>query len=236
MLLASFTVSAAGLLLLQAGAPYTPRIEPASEEAAHAIQGFALAKGLRVEVFAAEPRLANPVSFALDHDGTVFVAETFRHHQGVTDIRDHMDWLDDDLAAKTVEDRRAMMRKHEGANFDPGYGRAFEQVRRLVDRDGDSAADEDTVFATGFADHAAGIGAGLLSYRGDVYYTCIPDLWKLCDADGDGKAELQTKLSSGYGVHVALLGHDCTASSSGPTGGSTSPAAIAVSTSRQRRA
>src|SRR5262245_43766082 len=195
-------------LLVQAQGPYVPRIEPASEEAAQAIQGFALAKAIEVSLFAAEPRLADPVSLALDHAGTVFVAETFRHHQGVTDIRDHMDWLDDDLASKTVEDRRAMIRKHEGANYDPGYGRAFEQVRRIVDRDGDGVADEDTVFATGFADPVAGIGAGLLSYRGDVYYACIPDLWKLRDDDGDGKAEKQVKLSSGYGVHVALLGHD----------------------------
>jgi len=193
---------------VQEAAPYAPRIEAASEEAAQAIQGFTLAQGIRVELFAAEPRLANPVSFSVDHGGTVFVAETFRHHQGVTDIRDHMGWLDDDLASKTVEDRRAMIKKHEGSNYDPGYGRAFEQVRRIVDRDGDDLADEDTVFATGFADHAAGIGAGLLSYQGDVYYACIPDLLKLRDEDGDGKAELRTTLSSGYGVHVALLGHD----------------------------
>ncbi len=204
----SAACAAFALLLCRTQESYVPRIEPASDEATQAIQGFAPAKGIEVELFAAEPRLANPVSFCVDHGGTVYVAETFRHHQGVTDIRSHMDWLDDDLAAKTVEDRRAMFRKFEGANYDPGYGRAFEQVRRIVDRDGDDLADEDTVFATGFADHAAGIGAGVLSYEGSVYYTCIPDLWKLRDADGDGRAEEQQKLSSGYGVHVALLGHD----------------------------
>jgi len=188
--------------------PYVPRIEAASDEGAQALAKFAPAKGIELSLFAAEPRLANPVAFYVDAGGAVYVAETFRHHQGVTDIRSHMDWLDDDLASQTVEDRRTMFKKFEGANYDPGYGRAFDQVRRIVDRDGDGVADEDTVFATGFDDHAAGIGAGVLSYKGDVYYTCIPDLWKLRDADGDGKAEKQTKLSSGYGVHVALLGHD----------------------------
>jgi quinoprotein glucose dehydrogenase len=188
--------------------PYVPRIEATSEEARQALQKFRIAPRHALELFAAEPRLANPVAFHVGFDGVVYVAETFRHHQGVTDIRERMSWLDDDLAAKTVEDRRAMMRKHEGANYDPGYGRAFEQVRRIVDRDGDFSADEDTVFASGFDDHAAGIGAGVLSYGGDVYYTCIPDLWKLSDRDGDGKAEEQRRLSSGYGVHVALLGHD----------------------------
>lgn len=196
------------LSLLQELPPYVAHIEPASGEAAQALQRFTRAAGVAVTLFAAEPRLANPVAFHVDPGGVVYVAETFRHHQGVTDIREHMDWLDDDLAAKTVADRRAMFQKFEGANYDSGYGRAFEQVRRIVDRDGDFVADEDTVFATGFADHAAGIGAGVLAYEGEVYYACIPDLWKLRDSGGDGVAEHQTKLSSGYGVHVALLGHD----------------------------
>ncbi|HEX6884192.1 MAG TPA: PQQ-dependent sugar dehydrogenase, partial [Planctomycetota bacterium] len=195
-------------LLQESPPPYVPRIEAASAEAEQAMAAFARAPGIELALFAAEPRLANPVALYVDHDGSAYVAETFRHHQGVTDIREHMDWLDDDLAARTVEDRRAMFRKWEGANYDPGYGRAFEQVRRIVDADGDLVADADTVFATGFADHAAGIGAGVLSYRGDVFYTCIPDLWRLRDRDGDGMAEVRDRLSSGYGVHVALLGHD----------------------------
>lgn len=194
--------------LAQESAPYVPRIEAASEEALQALGRFAPAAGIEVGLFAAEPRLANPVAFHVDPGGVVYVAETFRHHQGVTDIREHMDWLDDDLAAKTVADRVAMFRRFEGANFGPGYGRAFEQVRRIVDRDGDLVADEDTVFATGFADPAAGIGAGVLAHDGAVYYACIPDLWRLRDADQDGVAEERLRLSSGYGVHVALLGHD----------------------------
>ena len=124
-------------LLPQEGAPavpYVPRIEAASEEARQALQKFRVAPGHALELFAAEPRLANPVAFHVGFDGVAYVAETFRHHQGVTDIRERMHWLDDDLAAKTVEERRAMMRKHEGANYDPGYGRAFDQVRRIVDR------------------------------------------------------------------------------------------------------
>jgi len=188
--------------------PYVPRIEPASEEAAQALGRFTTAPGVELRLFAAEPRLANPVAFHIDFDGTVYVAETFRHHQGVTDIREHMDWLDDDLAARTVADRLAMFRKFEGEHYDPGYGRAFDQVRRIVDRDGDLVADEDTVFASDFSDHAAGIGAGVLADHGTVYYTCIPDLWRLRDPDGDGVAEERTRLSTGYGVHVALLGHD----------------------------
>src|SRR5688572_30903119 len=103
------TLHAACLLApVQDSAPYIPRIEGASEEAAQALGAFVPAPGIELALFAAEPRLANPVALYVDASGAVYVAETFRHHQGVTDIRSHMDWLDDDLAARTVEDRRAM--------------------------------------------------------------------------------------------------------------------------------
>ena len=44
-------------------------------------------KGLKVEVWAAEPLLANPVAFTFDEKGRCFVVETFRHTQGVPDTR-----------------------------------------------------------------------------------------------------------------------------------------------------
>jgi quinoprotein glucose dehydrogenase len=200
---------AASVLFASSGQePSGPRVEPASAEAVQAIEGFAPAQGIRVVLFAAEPRLANPVAFHVDHGGDVYVAEAFRILSGVTDIRRHMDWLDDDLAARTVAERVAYTRKHVGERFAEEYCTASERVRKLRDLDGDFIADEDTVFAEDFRDAAAGIGAGVLSYRGDVFYTCIPDLWRLRDRDGDGLAEERAALSSGYGVHVALYGHD----------------------------
>ena len=98
------------------------------------------------------------------------------------------------------------------------YGVEHERVRLIEDRDGDGKADHASVFADGFKDAADGIGAGLLARKGDVYYTCIPDLWRLRDTDGDGKAEVKESLSAGYGVHVALLGHDLHGLKLGPDG------------------
>ena len=59
--------------------PYAPKIAPASDEAKRAIRSFRVPAGLAVELFAAEPLLANPVAFCLDEKGVVYVAETFRH-------------------------------------------------------------------------------------------------------------------------------------------------------------
>ncbi len=62
--------------------PYAPRIATASEEAKRAIRSFRVPKGLEVELFAAEPLLANPVAFCVDEKGVFYVAETFRLQRG----------------------------------------------------------------------------------------------------------------------------------------------------------
>ena len=189
----------------------------ASDEGLKAIRSFRVPSGMKVELFAAEPLLANPVAFCLDQNGVAYVAETFRHSDGVTDTRNHMDWLDDDLASRSVADRVAMYKKYLGSKFE-SFHVQHERVRRVVDRDGDGRADSSTVFADGFNDPAAGIGAGVLARKGDVWYTCIPGLWKLRDTKGDGRADSRKLLHNGYGVHVGFLGHDLHGLRFGPDG------------------
>lgn len=196
---------------------YKPQVNEASDEPLEALAGFQIPEGFAMSLWAAEPLLANPVAFCLDAAGRCFVAETFRVHAGVTDMREHMDWLHDELAAQTVEDRVAFMRKHEGERFEE-YSAEHERVRLIVDSDGDGAGDTATVFADGFATPASGIAAGLLARGKDLYYTCIPDLWRLTDADGDGVAEERESFHTGYGVKIALLGHDMHGLRVGPDG------------------
>jgi quinoprotein glucose dehydrogenase len=196
---------------------YSPRIAPESDEAKRALRAFRVPPGLNVEVFAAEPLLANPVAFCIDEKGVFYVAETFRHGAGVTDTREHMNWLDADLACRTVADRVAMYQKYLGKQF-AEFDQQHERVRRIVDRDQDGRADHATVFADGFNDPAAGIGAGVLARRDTLWYACIPWLWKLRDRNGDGRAEERTLLHEGYGVHVGFLGHDLHGLKFGPDG------------------
>src|SRR3954466_600865 len=74
-----------------------PAISADAEVAAKAIH---LPKGFSITAVASEPHLANPVAFCFGPKGRIFVAETYRVHAGVEDNRLHMDWLDDDLAAR----------------------------------------------------------------------------------------------------------------------------------------
>src|SRR5438552_621094 len=129
--------------------PYDPKIFGPSTEPSIAIRRIRVPKGLRVSLFAAEPMLANPVCFCVDEKNRFYVAETFRLHDGVTDVRGHMDWLDDDLASRTVEDRVALMKKRLGKQVGK-WSVEHERIRLLEDTAGRGKADRSTVFADGF--------------------------------------------------------------------------------------
>src|ERR1051325_6461667 len=95
-----------------------PFIAPASDEGELAIKKFQVAPGLKVDLWAAEPMFANPVAFNFDEKGRAYVCETFRLGAGVDDIRQIMDWLDEELPCRTVDDRLAEMKRHLGQRFE----------------------------------------------------------------------------------------------------------------------
>lgn len=197
---------------------YRPEIKGPTSEGREAMAGFVLPEGFSASLFASEPLLANPVCFAIGPDMAFYVAETFRLHAGVTDMRSRMSWLDDELACRTVEDRVEMMRKHEGEAFERKYAQEHERLRLIRDKNGDGIADTSTVFADGFSHPAMGIAAGILPVKGDIYYACIPDMWVLRDQDGDDRADQRQSQHTGWGVHIALLGHDMHGIQRGPDG------------------
>ncbi len=196
---------------------YAPHIQGPSKEAETALSSFRLPQGVKGRVWAAEPMLANPVSFCFDERGRCYVAETFRLGHGVTDDRDHPEWLDDDLASRAVGDRVALLHKHLGVGFHE-YEIDHDRVRLIEDTKGAGKADHATVFADSFHDAETGIGAGVLAHKGGVYYTCIPDLWLLKDTKGKGKADVRQSLAHGFGVHVSFFGHDLHGLRMGPDG------------------
>src|SRR5437868_9921810 len=102
-------------------------IAPASNEGQLAIKRFQIPPGLKVDLWAAEPMLANPVAFNFDEKGRAYVCETFRLGAGVDDIRGIMDWLDEELASRTVDERLAEMKRHLGQRF-ASYTNRSERV------------------------------------------------------------------------------------------------------------
>ena len=191
--------------------------------------------GLVRSLVAREPMFRNPVAVAVDVDGSIYVTETTRRKQADLDIREVMDWVVDDLSHTSIDDKRRFFRenittgrfkKHPSLKDHDKNGRIdwqdltvhSEKIHRLVDTDGDGMADRSTVFAEGFNTEVTGIAAGVMAYRGDVYATIAPDLWKLRDTDGDGVADQRKSLVHGFGVHINYAGHDMHGLTFGPDG------------------
>lgn len=211
---APVSVALLGLPLLPAqhgasqGDPGKPMyVAPRSDEGQQQIATFQLAPGLQCDLIAAEPDLCNIVAFAIDNQGRVYVAETFRINDGVFDDRNFMQWKDEDLACLTVAERVAKYERHIKQDI-PKYSAFHERVRLLVDSDKNGTLDRSTVFAAGFNEMADGIASGVLPVGDEVFFTNIPKLWRLKDRDGDGVADERAVVHDGYGVHSSLIGHD----------------------------
>ncbi|VTS06390.1 PVC-type heme-binding CxxCH protein [Tuwongella immobilis] len=176
--------------------------------------------GLKIELFASEPKLASPVAIGLDERNRVFVAEEYRFNQGTEENRTRPFFLEEDLQVKTMDDRLAMIRKH-AHRFEGGmdwFRKHSDQIRLLEDTNGDGKADKSTVFAAGFNDPLDGLGAGVMARDGEVWYTNIPNLWKLKDTNNDGIADTREVVATGFGTGFAFLGHDLHGLTWGPDG------------------
>ena len=195
-----------------------------------------VAPGLKVELVAAEPLLQNPVAFSVDERGRFFIAETHRWKTAVFDITKQVPWLLDDLSCRTVADREALLRRHfPGTNFATLTNHS-ELIRLVEDTDGDGRADKSTIIADGFNAPTAGPAAGILARKGEVWFTCLPDLWKVSGlgfgvsssaslppgaSDANPKPKTPNPkqlLASGLGVHISVSGHDLHGLVFGPDG------------------
>ena len=201
-----------------AGSFEAPKIAAASDEGEKAIKRFQIPSGWKAELWAAEPAVAHVVAFDVADDGRVFAAESFRAWRGVPDIRGIMDWLDEDLACRSVDDRLAMMQRHLGPVGMADYYKNTERVRILWDATGGGQATVSKVFADNFATPLDGVASGVLARGRDVWFANIPNVWRLRDADRDAVAESRQSISYGHGIRVGFLGHDLHGLTWGPDG------------------
>ena len=232
----------------------------AADDPVAAIRRFRAAPGLKIDLFAAEPMVQNVVSFAFDEQGRCYVVESFRRRTSVFDIRGLGEWLDKDFSFRTVEDRADFFR-HTLSSTNPklpdflktkrnllsDYNRdgtvdwhdlevQSERIRLIVDTNHDGHADAAATLAEGFDGLTSGVAAGVLARKGEVWFTCIPDLWKITSDElrttngmpsaaalpvnphlVNRKSQI-TNLLHGFGVHIAFGGHDLHGLKMGPDG------------------
>jgi len=178
-----------------------------------------LPRGVTASVWAQGAAVANPVALAIDDHGRCFVARTARFGGGgVIDARGHLYLYADDIRCVSVADRAAMLARWQ-AKFPAGYFTTHgESVALVADEDGDGVAERATTWADGFADAVTGTAAGVLPLGDEVWFACVPTLWRLADRDGDGAAEAREAIVDGFGVRVGLSGHDLHGLVEGPDG------------------
>lgn len=189
--------------------PATPLIHGPPADVATLGEGFGLPAGFRAALFAAEPDLANPVALSVDPHGRCFVAETFSFGKrlATTPGIELAESRAADLSALTVADRLATVKALLGDRVGEWY-QFSEQVRLLEDTDDDGLADRASVFAAGFNGLLDGHASGVLVRGDELWFTCIPALWRLRDLDGDSVADERTPVQVGFGVREGLRGHD----------------------------
>jgi quinoprotein glucose dehydrogenase len=164
--------------------PATPLLAPASNEGQARIKQFKLLPGMKVDLWAAEPMLANPVAFSVDELGRVWTSETYRYRSSVLDIRHYMFMLEDDLAARSIDDRLKQIRKWFGPDGEKALSRETEVIRLLEDTDHDGKADKSTIVADGLNSPLDGIASGILARHGQVWFTDIPSVWRFRPTNG----------------------------------------------------
>jgi quinoprotein glucose dehydrogenase len=206
------------------------KAEAGAKDAANALKTVKTDGGLKLDLWAFEPMLANPVAFSPDERGRWYISESYRQEGrqengkpivgGVVDNRGHMGWLDDDIASRTTDDRLKMMRKYypDPAKFKEAFETQEERIVVLDDTNSDGKADKSTVFADGFRDALDGTAAGILARGNQVWWTNIPSLWRFQDSNGDAKADVKDRMLSGFGVKFAFRGHDMHGLRFGPDG------------------
>ena len=186
-------------------------------EAESAMKKFQLAPGLKVDLFASEPMLENPVSFSIDEKGRFFIAETHRYKKSIFDITQNTPWLLNDLSFRSEADRAAFLKRTFATN-ESMLTKDSELIRLVQDRSGNGRADSSMVFATNFDQVTSGVAAGILARKGDVWAACIPDFWRFQGVRDNGKAATRERLFTGFGVHIGVTGHDLHGLRMGPDG------------------
>jgi len=186
---------------------------------------YSLADGFTLDLWAPGPLIANAVAISIDHEGSAYVAETSRRKSSDLDIRQHRDWMVEDIGLQSIEQTAAFHKEKlatelsdqnqwlEDFNGDSIHDYRdlevqTEYIRKVYDSDGDGRADAAHLYADGFNSMLTGVGAGVLFHEGEIFYTAAPDVYRLKDLDGDGDADHREVISHGYGIHIAFAGHD----------------------------
>lgn len=194
-----------------------------------------LAEGLTLKIWGVDSLVADPVSIDIDDAGNLYYTRTNRQKNSEFDIRGHQDWEIESISLKTIEDKRAFLKKTlspensakntwltdvngDGSHDWKDMTIEKEHVYRITDKDGDGIADESQLVIEDFNSEVTDAAGGVLKHGDDLFVAIGPDLWRVHDTDKDGLADKKESLSHGYGIHIGFSGHGMSGVEVGPEG------------------
>jgi len=196
---------------------------------------FKVADGLQVSLWASDSLAPDPICMSIDDLGRIYLTRSNRQKNSEFDIRGHRDWMTESISFKTIEDRRAFLRKtfskensaknswlkdlnNDGIHDWHDLTVEKDEVWRLEDKNKDGIADISTRVLNDFNEEISDVAGGLLIRKNDAFIGIAPDLWRLRDSNNDGIYDIKTSISHGYGVHIGFGGHGMSGIIEGPDG------------------
>lgn len=194
-----------------------------------------LKEGLKLDVWAVDSLVKDPIGIQVNDKGEVLYTRSPRRNNSEFDIRGHQSWEIRSIGIQTIEDKRAFLRSElsperssentwladlngDGSHDWRDMTLEKNEVYKLRDTDGDGLADWSQIQVQDFDDEVTDVAGGLLETEEALYVAAGPDLWKLIDKNGDGIMDEKISLSHGYGIHIGFGGHGMSGIEMGPDG------------------
>ena len=191
--------------------------------------------GIQMTLWASDSLAPDPVSMDIDDFGAVYLTRTNRQKNSEFDIRGYRHWMTESIGLKTVEERRAFLRKtfapekskenewlkdlnEDGSHDWKDLAVEKDEIWKLEDKNADGIAEIATKIFSDFNEEITDVAGGLLVMGKEMFYAIAPDVWKLTDTNKDGLPDKKESISHGYGVHIGFSGHGMSGVVPGPDG------------------
>ena len=182
-------------MLLHAGLLEAEEIKPAADaprplSPRESLERFQLAKGLKIELVASEPLIADPTGIAWDEQGRLFVCEIHGYN-----LEGHLDIIELNKTGKLDKKIRRIYATPE--TLAEARKQTYGRVKLLHDTDGDGRMDR----ADTWADDLPAC-FGIVPARGGIIAITAFRIIYLNDSTGDGKADIRETLFDGFEMHI----------------------------------
>ncbi len=194
-----------------------------------------LKEGLKLDVWAVDSLIFDPISIHITDDGSLYYTRTNRQKNSEFDIRGHQDWEIRSISLQNIEDKRKFLHEElsperseinswlEDLNGDGSHDWRDmtvekEQIFRVDDTDQDGYADQYQMIVEDFNDEVTDVAGAVMKGEDALFVGVGPDMWRMRDTNGDGIMDEKESISHGYGIHIGFGAHGMSGLEMGPDG------------------